>query len=400
MKRKRIGVPSLLAVCALLAGAGAAGCSSDSSGGGGQRISLEAAGVVAANPFLKAPEADLPGTRPLPGARAGGAFGGTPGKTHCDKLKLIAQITADPVEAAAWAKVRNVPVERIGEHIMGMNEDVVPEDTLVKNHNYEGNGRTVEYLSVLQSGTAILRDPYDSPAVKCNCGNPLLQPDRKVDRASATYTGTRWQSFEVTQITVVVTRTEEQGPRRTVPYVDVQHPDRGFDRPAGSSNGADDSRTYPVPLPKPPTPSASGASGTPTGGASGSSSGAPSDSPSGSSSGSSTGMPSGSPSGSPSSGSPSSAAPSDAPTGSPSHRPSSAPPTKVSPTKVPPTTRIPAPVTSEPPPRSHAPSSVPTGGPPTREHTTAAPPPTVRTAPPRSITPPEHSANGPSATGA
>ncbi len=327
-------VGALVVVAGLLAGGGAVGCSSPA-GRTAAKVALEAAGVIAASPFAQDANADLKGVKAVTGARSRGAFGGTPGTTRCDKAKLIGQITADRVKAEAWAKIRGVAVDRIADHIKGLIEEIVPEDTLVKNHNYQGDGKTVAYPSVLQAGTAILRQRDDeSPAVKCNCGNPLLQPDKNIDREKSTYVGQRWESFQVTQITVIVVRDADEGPRKKVQYVDVRHPDRGFDRPTGT-DGSADSTPYPVPPPKaPPSPSRS-ASGSGSASPSGSESPSASDSPS-----------SGTPStGGPTTSKPPSVAPSSPSPGKPStSKPAPTVPRTDGPTRVPPaTSRAPEP---------------------------------------------------------
>ncbi|GHF59039.1 hypothetical protein GCM10010218_45550 [Streptomyces mashuensis] len=319
MQRTR-RIVALAAVPALILGAALTGCSSSgSSGSQGTPVALEAAGVVADSPFLKAPDADLKdvtGVATTNGTTAGdarGAFGGTRQATQCDKAKLVRELTADRVKAMAWAEARGIPFDQVSTHINGLTSVILLHDTLVKNHNYQGGGKTVAYHSVLQAGIAVLVDAYGQPAVKCNCGNPLGTPD-DIDRAQASYRGSRWSGFAVVQVTVVVPRPEKEGPMKKIPLVDPYRTDKGFDRGVGST-GSDDSPAYPVP-PQAPRPSAS--PGSPSGGPSGSASGpaSGSGSPPGPGDGSSSGTPtgpssggsagaSGGPSGGPSAGSPS-----------------------------------------------------------------------------------------------
>ncbi|WP_189451002.1 DUF6777 domain-containing protein [Streptomyces abikoensis] len=315
MSVQRTRIVSLLAVPVLLAGAGLTACSSD--GGKPSKIALEAAGVVAAQPFVQAPGADIQGVKAVPvtggttRADAKGAFGGTPGQTHCDRAKLIDQLTQDPVKGKAWAEVRGIAFDKIKDHINGLNEITLVQDTLVENHNYQGDGKTVAYLSVLQAGVTILQDDYRNPAVKCNCGNPLGKPE-DVDRKGSTYTGTKWERFEVTQITVIEARTIEEGPLKSVSLVDVRQPDKAFDRPA-KGDGSTDGKPYTLPPQSRP-----GGSGSPSDAGSGSPSGSASGSASGSPSEPGTGSPSGSPSDSPS-GSGSGSASGHGPSSTPSH---------------------------------------------------------------------------------
>ncbi|MEU5052855.1 DUF6777 domain-containing protein [Streptomyces sp. NPDC021096] len=406
-------IVSLLAVCALLGGAGAAGCSKASKKMVAE-IALEAAGVIAPGAFIPAPGTDLQGVKALPrsgekAAEARGVIGGTPGKTRCDKSKLVTELLRDPAKAAAWAKIRKIPVDKIEEHVKGLSEGHVLVDTLVRNHNYQGDGKTVSYLSVVQVGTALLFDEYRNPAVKCNCGNPLLQPENNIDRMASTYTGQHWESFQNSQVTVIAARPLDEGPMKTLPLVDAYQPDKGFDRPVGS-DGADDSKTFPVPPPSAPTPSRSG-----SGSGSGSPSGTPSDTPSGTpTGGSSSGSRPPSSGGTATSRPPTTAPPSPsrtAPprTGSPMVPPSvtSKPPTRSAPpvsqppprtaSAAPPvhTTSAPRPPKTAPPPVEHTVAPPPKTAAPPVEHTVAPPPrtaapPVERTAapPPRTAAPP------------
>ncbi|MEU3353009.1 DUF6777 domain-containing protein [Streptomyces sp. NPDC037389] len=399
MSVQRTRIVSLLTVPVLLAGAGLTACSSD--GGKPSNIALEAAGLVAAQPFVAAPGPDVQGVKAVPlngsttRADARGAFGGTPGMTRCDRAKLIDQLTQDPVKGKAWAGVRGIAFEKIKDHINGLSEITLVQDTLVENHNYQGDGKTVAYLSVLQAGVTILRDDYGTPAVKCNCGNPLGKPD-DVDRKGSTYTGTKWERFEVTQITVIEARTIEQGPLKSVSLVDVRQPDKAFDRPA-KGDGSTDGKPYPLPSPTPSRPGGSGSpsdagSGSPSGSASGSASGSPSEPGTGSPSDS----PSDSPSGSgPSSGQGPSSTPSPSATpsgkGTGGHSPSSGgghtaskPPSLPAPSRTgggggtytPPQKSIAPP----PPTYSRTPGTVPTHATTAAPaHTTAVAPPPVRT---------------------
>ncbi|MEU4212332.1 DUF6777 domain-containing protein [Streptomyces sp. NPDC026206] len=395
MKRERMGVVALLAVSALLGGTGAAGCSKASKKMVAE-IALEAAGVIAPGAFMPAPGADLQGVKAVPrsgdqAAGKRGTLGGTPGRTRCDKAKLIAELTRDPVKGAAWAKVREIPFEKVEEYIKGLSEGSLLQDTLVKNHNYQGDGKTVAYLSVLQVGTTVLVDAYNNPSVKCNCGNPLLQPEKNVDREASTYTGPHWESFQNSQVTVITPRPLEEGPMKNLPLVDAYQPDKGFDRPVGS-DGSHDSGTFAVPTPPVPSPSRSG-----SGGASGSGSRSPSGSASGS-------PPSSVP---PSSGG---AATSRPPAGTPPTPSRTAPPRTGTPKVPPPATGTSsrpsrsAPAVTQPPPRT-APvpppvhttvlSRPPKTAPPPVERTLAPPPRTAAPPVERSIAPPPKTAAPP-----
>ncbi|PSJ26469.1 hypothetical protein B7P34_22775 [Streptosporangium nondiastaticum] len=264
-RRRRLRLVALLTVPALIGGASLAGC-----GSGGKKsvqLVLEAVGEMGAFPFVEHPDTDLRGVRSAVrggGERAGdarGTFGGLQGATHCDKASLIKQLTDDPEKARAWAEVKNIDEGRIGEYINGLTETYLEFDTLVKNHDFR-DGEASEYLSVLQKGVLVLTDNFAEPAVKCNCGNPLQEPDQVVDTKAASYTGTRWESFTATEVTVIKARTKEQGPVKQIPLVDPFQGDKAFDRGVGS-DGSKDSKPFHWDPPKTPagSPGSPGAGG-------------------------------------------------------------------------------------------------------------------------------------------
>ncbi|MBF6044054.1 hypothetical protein GO001_02305 [Streptomyces sp. NRRL B-1677] len=292
-RRRRLRAVALLAAPALIGGAALAGCGS--SGGKSVQLVLEAVGESGAFPFVEHPDTDLRGVSSATrggGQRAGdarGAFGGVQGATRCDKASLIKQLTEDPEKARAWAAVKNIDEGRIGEYINGLTETILEFDTLVKNHDFR-DGEASEYLSVLQKGVLVLVDNYTGPAVKCNCGNPLMEPDSNVDTKAASYTGTRWETFTATEVTVIKARTKEQGPVKQIPLVDPFQGDKAFDRGVGS-DGSKDSKPFHWDPPKSPpgSPGSPGSVGTGSSGPSGgeSSSNPPKDKSSEPSSGSS-----------------------------------------------------------------------------------------------------------------
>ncbi|WP_144440780.1 DUF6777 domain-containing protein [Streptomyces roseifaciens] len=227
-------------------------------------------GEAGAFPFTEHPDTDLrnvvsasPGGGEWQGD-ARGAFGGVQGTTRCDKASLIKQITEDPDKARAWAAVKKIDEGSIGEYINKLTETYLEFDTLVKNHDFR-DGEAAEYLSVLQKGVLVLVDDYTAPAVKCNCGNPLEEPDRAVDVKEASYSGTRWKSFSTTEVTVIKARTKEQGPVKQLPLVDPFQGEKAFDRSVGS-DGSKDSKPFRWDPPKTrPTPGTGGTS-VPSGG--------------------------------------------------------------------------------------------------------------------------------------
>ncbi|MEU2510613.1 DUF6777 domain-containing protein [Streptomyces syringium] len=359
-RRKRlVRAVALLAVPALIGGTGTLGCTGPQKKKAAE-LALEAVGVVGPAPFLTGAGTDLKG---VGSARRGGelagdsrgAFGGTRNVAHCDKTALIKELTRDSVKAKAWSSARDIDPRDLAAHIDKLTPVVLLHDTLVKNHNYKGNGEITGYLAVLQAGVAVLVDSYARPAVKCNCGNPLRQPETNVDYKASSYTGKRWEGFAHVQITVIKERPKEKGPLTSVPLVDPYAPTKGFDRGTGS-DGSKDSQPFPVPTPSALLP-------TPTGGGSGTPS--------------------------PESGKPSSPAPSASTpeSGTPSSPPGQGTPTKGTPSKGAPSKGTPSQGTPSKPPTGTGPSSVrpPTASKPPKATTavpTAPAVPSARTKPP------------------
>ncbi|MGX8909783.1 DUF6777 domain-containing protein [Streptomyces netropsis] len=366
-RRKRLlRAVALLAVPAVIGGTGTLGCTGPQKKKAAE-LALEAVGVVGDAPFLTGAGTDLKG---VGSARRGGelagdsrgAFGGTRNVAHCDKAALVKELTRDSAKAKAWSSARDIDPRDLAAHIDKLTPVVLLHDTLVKNHNYKGNGEITGYLSVLQAGVAVLVDSYARPAVKCNCGNPLRQPETNVDYKASSYKGKRWEGFAYVQITVIKERPKEKGPLTAVPLVDPYAPTKGFNRGTGT-DGSKDSQPFPVPTPSALLP-------TPTGGGSGTpspESGTPSP-PAPSASTPQSGTPSSPPGpGTPPQGTPSKGTPSK---GTPSQETSSKPPTGTGPSSVrPPTTSQPPKATTAvptapavPSARTKPPSTASTGG--------------------------------------
>ncbi|MFE0046437.1 DUF6777 domain-containing protein [Streptomyces albireticuli] len=259
MRQVTVRTVSLLTVTALLGGVSVAGCTKKQKQTAVELV-LEAAGVIGIDPFLKHPDIDLRNVNsPSHGGGtvavdARGTFGGTRGATRCDKSLLIKGITQDPARARAWAGVRGMDPSRIPAYINSLTEVNLEYDTLVKNHNYQGEGRITGYLSVLQKGVVVLNDPITGPAVKCTCGNPLLGPDRAVDLKAVTYKGERWETFTSVEITVIAPRPKEKGPVKELQLVDPFESGKAFDRAVGS-DGKQDSKEFAWEPPPRPVPS-------------------------------------------------------------------------------------------------------------------------------------------------
>nr|HMS90079.1 zinc-ribbon domain-containing protein [Acidimicrobiales bacterium] len=138
-------------------------------------------------------------TRSVAGAWPG-LYGGTRNASTCDRDQLVAFLEANPDKARAWAGVLGVRTADIETYVDGLTPVLLQRDTRVTNHGFR-NGRATPTQSILQAGTAVLVDEYGVPRVKCNCGNPLLEPQAL--RSRPRYTGTRWPTFSPANVLVV-----------------------------------------------------------------------------------------------------------------------------------------------------------------------------------------------------
>ena len=114
---------------------------------------------------------ETPGSEP-------GLYGGTRDQAVCDVQRLLGFLT-DPTNAAktaAWADVLGLETSQIPDYIATLTAVRLGFDTRVTNHGYR-DGRATSLQSVLQAGTGVLVDVHGVPRVKCNCGNPLLEPE-------------------------------------------------------------------------------------------------------------------------------------------------------------------------------------------------------------------------------
>ncbi|MGI5336405.1 DUF6777 domain-containing protein [Streptomyces sp. CA-181903] len=365
-KRRRLRAAAVLAVPVLAIGPALTACSSDGSGGGDRKktIALEAVGQTGDAPFVSDPHSDVRGVSSTDGGGttvgdSPGAFGGTRQVSRCDKAQLLKDLAGDPVKAKAWAEARGIAEPAIREHVDGLTPAILMHDTLVTNHDYDGDGRTRAYPAVLQAGVAVLVDAYGKPAVKCNCGNPLREPDSSVNVRGAAFDGRRWEGFAVATVTVVLPRPADKGPMKAIPLVDTERKDRMFHREVGD-DGSHDS----APTPRPPTPSHTSGTGT----------GSPAPDGSGPSSGPS--APSSSDSSAPSASSDASSdaasrPPSDGPSASAHGSAPNGPSPDGSSSRPPSTPRIPS--TPHVPTAPHPPSKQPSVVPPTHAAPTTAP---------------------------
>ncbi|MFJ3672656.1 DUF6777 domain-containing protein [Streptomyces sp. NPDC090106] len=168
-----------------------------------------------------------------------GLYGGSKQPTICDVDKLEKFLT-DPRnhrKAQAWASVPHIGTDEIPEYLDRLTPVLLRHDTLVKNHDYKKE-KAVPFNSLLQAGIAILVDEQGAPAVKCSCGNPLRPFEGDTSRIDVEFGdgNKEWKGYERSS---VVTVRPASRPLEKVALVDVADPDRGIDRPVGTTGAKD-----------------------------------------------------------------------------------------------------------------------------------------------------------------
>ena len=168
-----------------------------------------------------------------------GLYGGSKQPTICDVDKLEDFLT-DPVnesKAQAWARALDITRDRIPGYLELLTPVLLRHDTLVKNHDYK-KGKAVPYNSLLQSGIAILVDRQGLPAVKCSCGNPLRPFEGDTTKIAVEFEdgNKKWQGYERDEVVAVRPATR---PLARLALVDVEEPERGINRPVGTTGEAD-----------------------------------------------------------------------------------------------------------------------------------------------------------------
>lgn len=106
-----------------------------------------------------------------------GLYGGSQETGVCKIDDLIAFLTdsANAEKAEAWASTLGIETGGIEEYVRGLTPVRLRFDTRVTNHGFR-DGQATALQSLLQAGTGVLVDDQGIPRVKCNCGNPLLEP--------------------------------------------------------------------------------------------------------------------------------------------------------------------------------------------------------------------------------
>ena len=166
-------------------------------------------------------------------ASTAGLYGGTLDTASCNKDQLVAFLTQNPEQGAAWAGVLGIAPAQIADFVAPLTPVILRSDTAVTNHGFE-NGRATAVPAVLQAGTAVLVNSYGQPVVKCYCGNPLT-PAPAIP-AKVRYTGPTWPTFTAGAYTIVQPTTVAITVFTLTNVVNGEP----FDRPAGTT-GAQDS---------------------------------------------------------------------------------------------------------------------------------------------------------------
>ncbi|MFA1538980.1 DUF6777 domain-containing protein [Actinomadura monticuli] len=251
-----------VAVLALTAGA-LAGC-----GDAGATITRLTVGSPGPDPYTLMANTDKMDVKERPsagGTKDGdspGLYGGTRRASTCDQQKIIAFLQANPEKARAWAGVQGIPVSDIPRYVSRLTPVLLRTDTLVTNHGYQ-DGRATSAPAVLQAGMGVLVNGYGVPVVKCNCGNPLTRPEKKISTGNASYTGRSWPGFEKRNVTRIRPRDSRKGTIVTFVLVDPGAT-MGFERPRATEGESDGPPTAlpstetEVPTSDSPAPSDSG----------------------------------------------------------------------------------------------------------------------------------------------
>jgi hypothetical protein len=139
-------------------------------------------------------------------ADAPGLYGGSGDTKVCNPQQLVDFLAQDQAKAKAWASVLDISTDDIATYIGSLTPVLLTNDTLVTNHGYN-NGKATSTQSVLQAGTAVMVDATGTPRVKCNCGNPLTEP-QTITLSNAKLTGTAWPNYDINNFTTIHATTQ------------------------------------------------------------------------------------------------------------------------------------------------------------------------------------------------
>lgn len=170
-----------------------------------------------------------------------GLYGGSRDTQVCDVEALVEFLAASENEdkASVWAETLDIEVGEIEDYLGTLTAVRLRWDTRVTNHGFT-DGEANAYQSLLQAGTAVLVDDEGVPRVKCNCGNPLLEPESlggDVEESSAldvdeiaANPDAAWDRLDPAQVVTVL------GGEDAVEEITIVDVDTGglLDRPVGS----------------------------------------------------------------------------------------------------------------------------------------------------------------------
>lgn len=232
-------LPAAGAAAALVLAAGTlSGC-----GDAGATITRLTVGTPGPDPYTLMSNTDRTDVKERPkagGKKDGdspGLYGGTRQTSTCDKQRLVAFLQANPDKARAWADVQGIPAGEIPGYVSRLTPVLLRTDTLVVNHGYR-DGTATGGPAVLQAGMGVLVNGYGVPTVKCNCGNPLTRPEKKISTRNASYTGRSWPGFSDRNVTEIRPRDSRKGMIVTFVLVDPGAT-MGFERPRATEGEAD-----------------------------------------------------------------------------------------------------------------------------------------------------------------
>ncbi|HEY8526398.1 MAG TPA: DUF6777 domain-containing protein [Acidimicrobiales bacterium] len=171
-----------------------------------------------------------------------GLYGGSRDSAVCDVDALVNFLTdpANSDKAEAWAGALGIQPGEIAQYIEGLTPVRLRIDTRVTNHGYR-DGEATPFQSLLQAGTAVMVDDQGVPRVKCNCGNPLAEPEplegestTSIEEA-AQNPDDAWEGMDPANVVTI------QPAESAVDSFVMVDPDEGelFERPVGS-NGEQD----------------------------------------------------------------------------------------------------------------------------------------------------------------
>ncbi|MFF6812937.1 DUF6777 domain-containing protein [Streptomyces sp. NPDC012403] len=168
-----------------------------------------------------------------------GLYGGTGEAAICD-VEQLKRYLAEPRndrKARAWAEALDLRTDGIPEYLDRLTPVLLRHDTLVKNHDYK-KGKAVPFNALLQAGIAILVDEQGLPAVKCSCGNPLRPFEGDKSRISVSFDdgNEKWKGYDRSEVVVVRPASHKL---ERIALVDVEDPDRGVERPVGTTGEED-----------------------------------------------------------------------------------------------------------------------------------------------------------------